>query len=172
MKKKSYGLSLAELLVVLSIFSVAASVAAPAVEQQLESQRRTETLNQMIGILGYARSSAAFDRRTAVVCTGTEDCADTPNWGGHLLIFHDTNDNARRDSDEPLLHHERLAEGYSWYWSSFRKLTYIVFQPDGTARAANGTLTLCRKGEPLYQIKINVAGRARYQSPASDAQCG
>lgn len=172
MKKKSYGLSLAELLIVLSVLSIAASLAGPALDRQVENQRRVQTLNQMLGILGYTRSSAVYERSATILCPGSSDCAGITHWSGDLLIFHDHNGNARRDADEPILRHERLPDGYSWRWSSFRGLDHIVFQPDGTARAANGTLTLCRNGQPQHQVILNVAGRVRHQAPAAGARCG
>ena len=169
--KKLYGYSLAELLIVVTILSIVIGIAVPALGQQLENQRKVEALNQMLGVLGYTRSTAAFNHRPAVLCAGIEDCIGTTRWSSDLLIFHDSNGNARRDANEPPLRHEKLPEGYSWHWASFRKLDYIVFQSNGTARAANGTLTLCREGQAQYQVIINIAGRIRHQLPAANSQC-
>ena len=169
--KTPYGYSLAELLIALSIFAIAASTAAPAMQQMVQNNERTYALNQMLALLGHSRSSAVFQRREAVLCPGQDNCRATPNWSGELLIFHDRNANRQRDPDEPVLRHEQLPEGYSWYWASFRKLDHIVFQSDGTARAANGTLTLCHKGQPQQQLVINVAGRTRRQPAEAGAKC-
>lgn len=169
--KNLSGFSLAELLITLTILSIVIGMALPALGEQLERQRKVQALNQMLGALGYTRSMAAFNHRPAVLCAGSDDCLSTTKWNHDLLIFHDGNGNARRDNDEPLLRHELLPDGYSWQWASFRKLHHIVFQPNGTAQAANGTLTLCRKGQPQYQIVINIAGRIRSQSPGTGSQC-
>lgn len=169
--KNLYGYSLAELLITLTILSIVIGMALPALSQQLEHQRKVQALNQMLGALGYTRGMAAFGHRPAILCAGSDDCLSTTKWTRDLLIFHDSNGNARRDASEPLVRHELLPEGYSWQWASFRKLDYIVFQPNGTAQAANGTLTLCRQGQPQYQVVINIAGRIRYQRPGAGSQC-
>lgn len=171
MMNKQCGQNLAEILIALSILSFTTAIAAPAMEQVIRSNERTHALNQMLAALGYARSEAVFGRHETLLCAGSNSCLNTPNWNHELLVFHDINANTQRDQGEKLLRREQVPKGYSWHWSSFRKLDHIVFQADGTARAANGTLTLCWEGQPQYQVIINVAGRARHQNPSANAQC-
>ncbi|MEA1606733.1 GspH/FimT family pseudopilin [Pseudomonas spirodelae] len=169
--KKTCGYSLAELLITISLLSITASITIPPLSQLLESQRQTHTLNQMLGALSYTRSAAVFSRLNTSLCAGQTDCNGSPAWAQHLIIFHDINANGRREPDELILREEPLLDGYNWYWASFRKLSHVIFEADGTSRAANGTLTLCKAGQPQRQIVINVVGRIRHQSPAANATC-
>ncbi|WP_447589244.1 GspH/FimT family pseudopilin [Aquipseudomonas campi] len=169
--KKPWGHTLAELLIVLSILAIAASTAIPALSQTLEDHKRTAALNQMLGALDYSRSAAVFAHHNTVLCAGASNCNGSPVWSGHLTIFHDLNGNGRRDAYEPVLRQEILPEGYSWHWSSFRRLPHAIFEADGTSQASNGTLTLCKNGQPQKQIIINLVGRIRHQSPATEATC-
>jgi type IV fimbrial biogenesis protein FimT len=75
------------------------------------------------------------------------------------------------ETEEQLLRTEALRENYSWSWSNLRHRSYLQFEQDGSPRALNGTLTLCRAGQPLKQIVINVTGRVRTQSPSAFARC-
>jgi type IV fimbrial biogenesis protein FimT len=169
--KKPCGYGLVELLIALTILAITASIAIPTLEQLLENQRKTQTLNQMIGALGYTRSAAVFSRMNTSLCAGQADCSGSPAWAQRLIIFHDINANGRREPDEFMLREETLSDGYNWYWASFRKLSHITFEADGTSRAANGTLTLCKAGQPKRQIVINLAGRIRHQAPTARATC-
>lgn len=171
MMKEPCGYSLAELLIALSILTIVAHIAAPALSQTLEAQRNTDALNQMLGALGYSRSNAVFARRNTVLCAGNGDCNDSPLWSHHITIFHDSNANGRREPHETLLRQDDLPEGYSWHWASFRKLPHAIFEADGSTRAANGTLTLCKAGQPRKQIVINLVGHIRHQLPAAGAMC-
>ncbi|MDF3193915.1 GspH/FimT family pseudopilin [Pseudomonas sp. 1928-m] len=169
--KKLCGYSLAELLITLSILSITASITIPALKQLLEGQRKTQALNQMLGTLGYTRSAAVFSGLNTSLCAGQADCTGSPTWAKRLIIFHDVNANGRLEPDELVLREETLPDDYNWHWASFRKLPHVILEADGTSRAANGTLTLCKAGQPQRQIVINLAGRVRYQSPTTKATC-
>lgn len=169
--KKRCGHSLAELLAALSIICIVAAIAAPALARTLEAQKHTAALNQMLSALQFSRASAVFERNSTLLCSGQEICNDSTNWSDHLMVFKDINNNGRRDATEPLMRYEPLPSDYSWHWASFRKLTYAAFEPDGTSRAANGTLTLCNLGSPKRQIIINLTGRIRHQPPGTGAAC-
>lgn len=168
---KIKGHSLAELLVAMAIVGILLSTASPALSKMAEVGKTTYAINQMLGALQHTRSSAAFTHQNTTLCPGELDCLDTANWGNSLLIFQDRNSNKLRDSDEPLLRQEQLPDDYTWHWSSFRKLTHIIYQPDGTTLAANGTLTLCKKGKAVQQIVLSLSGRVRQQAPRANAPC-
>ena len=168
---KPQGHTLVELLVSLAILAILLSTAAPALSSMAESNKTTSAVNQMLGAIQYTRSSAVISHQQAILCPGQTACTNTSDWSDSVLIFQDRNGNERLDQDEPQLRHERLPDGYAWNWSSFRKLPHIIYQQDGTTQAANGTLTLCKKGKPLQQIVISLAGRVRQQTASSSALC-
>jgi len=170
--KMPKGQSLAELLVAMAIILIIASISLPPLGAALRRTEDTQALNQMLGLIAFTRSSAVFAQHTTLLCAGQSSCSASADWSGNLLALHDYNDNGLADKDEPLLRLEPLPEQYTWHWRSFRKLAHMPYQPDGTSKAANGRLTLCRSGQPVEQIVISLAGRVRHQPPDAKAKCG
>ncbi|WPC04404.1 GspH/FimT family pseudopilin [Pseudomonas benzenivorans] len=169
--QKDRGLGLIELLVVLAILAIVLGLAAPSLHAQIIDQQRTATLNQMLGALQHTRSTAVYSREITSICSGTASCQSSKVWSRNLLIFKDANRNGTLDAHEHIEIQEKLAEGYTWYWGSFRNRPYLSYEGDGTTLASNGTMTLCRNGIPLNQIVISLSGRVRHQAAPQGARC-
>jgi type IV fimbrial biogenesis protein FimT len=170
--QKINGHTLFELMICLFIASTLLGIAAPTLTSALQDNQQKQLLSRLVSILNYARGSAVFDRSTVTICPGATHCLNTANWTNQLLIFNDQNQNGQMEAEEQLLRTDQVSEGYSWIWSNFRHRSYLQFEQDGSPRALNGTLTLCRAGQPLKQIVINVTGRVKTQSPSLSARCG
>ena len=169
MVAKSYGRSLIELISISFILSIVAMIALPNLQDLSNKNARTQTVNQMMSLLHHGRSSAVFSRRIVSLCHGAKSCSGSTRWDNSLLIFVDKNANGQRDAEDELLLHADIADQFSWHWN--RTKGYVQFEADGTTRAMNGTLTLCRRGIPEHQVVISLAGRIRSQQPGRTARC-
>ncbi|WP_137818231.1 GspH/FimT family pseudopilin [Pseudomonas sp. 2FG] len=167
--KTMHGQTLVELMACLLIGGIMLSLALPSFSSILQRNQQTQTVNQLLGTLHYARGSAVMSRKTIGICAGDTSCDSEALWQGHLLVFDDLNRNGQLDSGEAQLRQEQLPEGYAWHWS--RSSPYLLLEADGTTRALNGTFTLCRDGAPLQQIVINLTGRVRTRAPVAGARC-
>lgn len=165
------GHTLPELMICLLIGSILLSIAAPTLTANLQRSRQAEATNLLLGAVHYARSAAVMSRQHVSLCSGNAQCVHQKRWQQDLLVFIDQNDNGLLDQGEVLLRQIPKPAEVSWYWSNYRNLHYLQFEADGTPRGLNGTLTLCLQNQPAQQIVINVAGRARTRSPASNARC-
>lgn len=145
--------------------------AVPTLAALLEKNQKTQNINQMMGLLHYARSTAVLRRSTVTLCSGFEQCNETQRWRDHILIFIDHNHDGIRDDEDELVRQVTLTEGHSWRWSNFRQKTYSQFAENGRPRALNGTFSLCHKNSTTQQIVINVTGRVRTQSLQKSASC-
>lgn len=67
------GFSLIELLVVIGLVAIAASVAVPAFSDLIERNRVTSTTNSVVGLLNYARAEALRRGRTVDVVSIGDD---------------------------------------------------------------------------------------------------
>lgn len=165
------GFTLVELLTCLLIGSIFLSLALPSFSTLLQKNQTTQQVNQLMGLLHYARGTAVLEKKTVGVCAGTTTCSTSSTWQGAVLIFHDRNANGQLDSGEQLLRQGTINHEHSWTWSSFGKRAYLLYERNGTTRALNGTFTLCRKSEALHQVVISLEGRIRAQSPTAGARC-
>lgn len=169
--KKQSGQTLVELIVCLLIGSILLSLALPSFQKLTLDSQKIQQVNQLLGMLHYARSTAVLEKRTISLCSGIAHCARSRNWNGSLLVFDDRNGNGQLDEQEELLRQTTLPEHYSWRWFSFGKRPHLTYEHDGTTRALNGTFTLCQTDKALHQIVISLSGRVRTQSPTASAKC-
>lgn len=167
--KKMTGFSLVEMMSCCALLMLVACIALPDFGPLLQNNRNSQYTNQMLAVLHYARGAAVFERKIVTLCPGTTHCSHSNLWQEQLLVFDDHNRNGTLDDEERLLQVLPLEEGITWHWS--RQAPYLQFEPDGTTRALNGTLTLCEKNRPQKQIVISLAGRTRTQSPSAVAPC-
>lgn len=145
--------------------------AMPTLAALLEKNQKTQKINQMTGLLHFARSTAVLRRSTVTLCSGLEQCNETQQWRDNILIFIDRNHDGKRDDEDEVLRQITLARTYSWQWSSFRQTPYSQFAANGRTPAFNGTFSLCHKSSTTQQIVINVTGRARIQSLKKSRPC-
>ena len=169
MARKSYGRTLMELMVVLAMLSILLTVALPNCQDMREGNARSQTINQMVAILHHARSNSVYARTVVTVCQGNASCSGSQNWSSTMLVFLDHNANGQLDANDTLLHQAEIAEDFHWRWN--RSQGHLQFEADGSTRAMNGTLTLCRNGQPKSQLVISLSGRTRTQFAGANASC-
>jgi type IV fimbrial biogenesis protein FimT len=111
-----HGQTLVELMVCLLIGGLMLTIAVPAFTSTLQRNQRTQAVNQLLGALHFARSSAVTGRTTMALCSGSATCDSEKIWRSQLLVFDDRNDNGKLDVDERLQQQFTLRDGYSWRW--------------------------------------------------------
>lgn len=169
MPGKIYGRTLIEMMCALAVVALLLTTALPNLQSLIESNQRIQTNNQMVATLLHARSRAVFTRQIITLCGGQHDCSGTRQWQGSLLVFIDKNANGKIDPDDEILYQSEIKEDFSWHWN--RTNGYIQFEADGSTRALNGTLTLCKDSVPQNHIVISLSGRTRTEPAKADARC-
>ena len=95
--KQIIGFTLMELMITLSILSVIVVLAAPSFTGSVQRGRLTAQINQITGLIAYARSEAAKRPNTTITLCGSNDptaatpVCNTSNWEAGWLIFSDAN---------------------------------------------------------------------------------
>ncbi|MDP1528868.1 GspH/FimT family pseudopilin [Rhodoferax sp.] len=173
MKKRfaSAGFTLIELMVVVALAALLQSLALPAFRGFVNSMRLTVAVNSLFTSLLLARSEAIKRNGRAVVCktvTG-ETCVTTGGWQQGWIVFHDANNNARRDAGEVIVSHQQATAASILLNGNAPLVSYVSYTPMGQTAYASGafqagTLTVCvasSDSQEARQIVISSAGRPR-----------
>ena len=157
------GVTLLELLIVLMIAAVLATVAVPGLMDFSLNARRTADVNGFVTAVQLARSEALNRGRPVVLCKtldgascGGSDIDFDRGW----MVFVNENEDSppRRGSGEPLLFAYRPEMAGSI--KANRRL--FEFRPFGR-RSTNGTVTFCdRRGAGQARaVIVSITGRPR-----------
>ena len=161
-----HGFTLVELLVVLAIFSIIASMAAPSFSTMIERNRLAAESNRLLGSFRLARSEA-IKRGELVTIAG-----EGGDWQSGFQIYanSDTNISFDADADQLIRREEFSGEGIAI--SSSEAL--ISFSTNGSLSNANSVvLYLCRSfnARRAMEITINRIGRAESSETSDISQC-
>jgi type IV fimbrial biogenesis protein FimT len=159
---KIRGITLVELLVVLTILAILAAGAVPWLGDLWLDARRSAAVNELVHAFHFARQDANRGARDVVICRSTdgERCAPAGPWQSGWLVFlnRDGDDPPVRDTGEPILKVAQRADGlritsnrYAW-----------ILRPS-PLRATNGTLVICDRRGPraARAVIVSYTGRPR-----------
>jgi type IV fimbrial biogenesis protein FimT len=106
---KSHGFTLVELMVVIAIAAVLASLAAPSFSRLIESTSLSSDVNTFLADTRFARNEAVKRGTLIVMCKSANpevanpDCAAGDNWKSGWIIFEDRDNSGTHTATEPLL---------------------------------------------------------------------
>lgn len=173
MNKRSAGagFTLIELMVVVALAALLQSLAVPAFRGFINTMRLTVAVNSLFTSLLLARSEAIKRNGRAVLCksAGGAGCVTSGNWEQGWIVFHDTNNNTRRDAGEAILLHQQAMDSSILLTGNSPLASYVSYTAMGQTAYASGafqagTLTVCvasAGSQEARQIIINSAGRPR-----------
>ncbi|WP_024872204.1 GspH/FimT family pseudopilin [Tolumonas lignilytica] len=164
----SKGFTLPELLLSLTIGSLLAVLAPPALYAFVSNSDLQYQSDSIHNALSSARSHAIAINQRVVACLANEknDCVSAGFT--HLLLFIDKNTDNRltlhnADPDIPLL----SSTTFSNRLNIQTNRNEYVFQPDGSVAGSPGTISVCdRHGNNSYHIIVAMSGRIRKTSAA------
>lgn len=165
------GFTLPELLACLAIAAILLSISAPSFSSLYANNQQRVLVNQLLGALHYARGTAITTGVPITLCGGPSSCRDEAQWRENLWVFHDPLRKGELPAQQGYLRVEYLPAGYYWHWRGFAQTNFLYLRGNGRIAGMNGTFTLCRKGEALRQVVLNVTGRAREETPDNALAC-
>jgi type IV fimbrial biogenesis protein FimT len=149
------GTTLLELLTVLSLLTLLATVGLPSVIDLVEKNRLTTLYDELHNTLHDARTQAITQGKTIEVCAYTQKIQCGTDWNnGWILRTAGTKEILRLNTSP----HTKS----SMHWSGYSKT--IRFRPNGSSPTSNGRLIVCGQKELIGQLIINRQGRIRQGS--------
>lgn len=163
--------TLVELLITLTIAAVLAGMAYPAFNDLINRVHATSRVNDLVGIIRFARHAAINGGRWVTLCPAIEqNCTNSSQWHSGIMVFQDRDRDGSRQPEEPVLGYlARLDEGERLRWRSFRRRNYLQFRPEGYTNWQNGSFQYCpASGDARYGkvLIVNIQGRT---APSVDA---
>lgn len=168
---RSRAFTLLELLITLTIASLLAALAYPAFSDLINRVHATSRVNNLVGIIRFARHAAIDGGRWVTMCPAQEErCTNSSGWQSGIMVFADDNRDGRRQDAEVVLGYlPRLDDGERLTWRSFRRRNFLTFRPAGYTNWQNGSFHYCpASGDARYGkvLIVNIQGRT---APSVDA---
>ena len=173
-RRRSGGVSLIELMIVLAVASIMLSSALPSMRQAIEALQLKAASGDLVAAIHETRAQALAQGQIVTLLPNNGD------WKQGWTLLIDANANRRPDPGEPVLRrHGALPKGMEvrFRFTDQTVPSYIAYNSAGRscraahAKASNfGTVTLVI-GEQQRNIKINMLGRVRLCDPARESPC-
>ena len=156
--------SLIELLIAMATAAVLAGMAYPAFDDLIARVHATSRVNDLVGIIRFARHAAINGGRWVTLCPADDEvCSNAAEWQGGIMVFEDRNRDGARQSAEPVLGYlAAFDEGERLRWRSFRRRNFLTFRSEGYTNWQNGSFHYCpASGDPRYGkvLIVNIQGR-------------
>lgn len=166
------GFSATELMVILLILGMLATIAMPSFQYLIRNYRLTTAANALFSAIHLARSEAIHrGARVDLVPAG-----DGSSWHNGWVVFVDENDNQRPDAAETVIsRHEALPRDLT-ITARFTdsKVQYLAFNGSGRSRtnassqASQSGSWLLESGSHARKVIVNFLGRPRVCNPATE----
>jgi len=166
------GVTLIELLVALSVFSILLTVGVPSFSQFTTNTRLNNYANTLFSHMALARSEAVKRNTRVVICKSSDGstCTSLGNWNQGWIVFTDLDNNASTTAGEQIITTmPALATGYSFSGNT-NVSNYVSYDAQGmpkltTGGFQSGTITLCPAAPAVSgngrDIILSGSGRSR-----------
>lgn len=153
-----HGYSLVELLITLSIASIAYMWGMPVLGSWLESYHVKHQSFELQRMLNLARQKAIERGSYIAICPLDAANHCTNQWNGELTVFENKNNNSQLDFNEKVVHKFKGVENAEGL-RSFNG-TKIAFNSQGFSGFGNGSLSYCLKGQPISKGVVFIIARS------------
>lgn len=173
---KQHGFTLLELMIVVVIIAITASIGVPSFRDTIRNHRISTLSNELLASMSQARASAIQQNTTVVICMSKNpddtppDCEDTQDWSAGWVVL--------ADSDRDGTFENKLSDVRISYPNIIVKTNgagEVQFARTGLPVGFNNaTYSICddRKADTdhlddMRNLVISASGRAKVKIPKS-----
>ena len=163
-RRHDRGMTLVELLAVLSILAILLGIGIPGMNQLVASTRANGSMMQLAGMLGVARQGAINSNREVTLCGTSNGTACSNTWENKpTLVFVDTNANRLADADERVILVSDLTRSARIRWKASGNRAYLRYTSDGGVREYGSFIYCPSSGNARHarQLIVSATGRPR-----------
>lgn len=164
-RQRQAGVTMIEVMIVVAIAAILASIATPSFSDFINNTRLTSTMSQLSSDLNRARSEAIKRNSWVLVCARNTNTACGTNWGNGWLVCQDSYNDGTDNCDagtaanpNPITVHQAINANFTLTGSA----DSIRFNPNGTGTA--GTLNLV-SGAKSRTANIVATGNISVSNP-------
>lgn len=165
------GVTLIELIIVVSILSIIIMISAPSLNSFTTRNKMTVQVNKLAQAITLARHSAITLNKVVTLCRSEKQLQCQGKWQQGMILFVDHNKDHKLNGDDYILREfEAFPEGDVIFWRAFGNKQYLQMSPRGYTRYQNGTFTYCPKEGLEYArgIILNATARVRFTKDTND----
>ncbi|MGD9254716.1 MAG: GspH/FimT family pseudopilin [Chromatiales bacterium] len=144
------GLTLVELLMVVAILAILATVALPSMSTLIAETRIRSGTMALGAMMKFARMQAVARNTRVTLCPSNDGavCGEANEWNRGVMVFEDMNENRHREEEENLLGYREMNRNLQIFSgadpaSTGRSRKRIVFSPAGSAAGYTISVKFC-----------------------------
>jgi type IV fimbrial biogenesis protein FimT len=137
------GLTLIEVMIVISIIALLAALSIPSFNNSLRRQQVSGETNTLFSLVYFARSEAIKRNKVITICKSDDANQCGGDWTNGWIVFSDNDKDGSRDNGELLILSGKIGEDYRLEWTAFGSNNYIRFTSNGLTLSQNGTFKIC-----------------------------
>ncbi len=159
--KKNSGFTLIELMIVLAVVAVLATVGLPSLTDFIKNDRLAGQINTLVGHLALARSEAVKRHVPVIICSSNNQATCSGTWDDGWIVFSDIDASGSFTTGDELLRVQAGLEGGNQLRSSAGAI--ITYDSRGFTPDSSGSFALCddRGSDYVKSISITNTGRVK-----------
>lgn len=172
--RKQHGFTLIELMIAVALFGLLLSMAVPALDQFTTNARQTSAINDFVGSMHMARSTAVTTNARVTVCASSNQrtCEAVP-WDEGWIVFSDRNNNQLVDGNDAIVSASQGNDSLAISSGEFGLA--LQYRPNGRvvnagANGTSGQFTVCddRGQDHAKVLIVDLSGRPRVSKSLAD----
>ena len=160
-KKTTRGITIIELLSILTIISIVTAMGIPSMDHWIQRKTEDTILKSLFHLSVYTRTKAIKANDYFTFCPTKDQISCGGNWNQQVMVFKDSNKNETIDDDDILFKLIRMPATSPCLEWNLKKRQYVQFKPSGASNGTAGHFKFCDRNNSLTDKKVIVSFNGR-----------